>query len=41
MNEGKAKQAYIERFKRTLLDKLPQRYTADKLDDTTIPSIVV
>jgi hypothetical protein len=25
--------AYIERFKRTLLTKLPQRYTEDKLDE--------
>ena len=33
MNEGKTKQAYIERFKRTLLDKLPQRYTTDTLDE--------
>jgi transposase InsO family protein len=33
MNKGKAKQAYIARFKRTLLDKLPQRYTTGTLDE--------
>jgi transposase InsO family protein len=32
MNESKSKQAYIERFKRTLISKLPQRYI-DEIDE--------
>jgi transposase InsO family protein len=33
MNESKSKQAYVERFKRTLLSKLPQRYIINTLDE--------
>ncbi len=35
MSEGQVKQAYIKRFKRTLLTKLPQTYI-DKLDEIVI-----